>query len=75
MEEEALLTVQEAAELLGTRDQTVYDAIREERLPYVVKYGRKLVSRQAIEVYKERTRPTGEKPKGRPPGSSSKKKV
>lgn len=66
MEESHLLTINEAAQMLGVGVCAIYIAIREDRLPFTVKYGRKLVSRQAIEDYRARTRPTGEKPRGRP---------
>ena len=66
METEGLLTAREAAQELGVHTGTVHKAFQECRLPFVALYGRKLISRQALEAYKRRTRPDGEKPKGRP---------
>ena len=64
-----MLTTSEAAWELGILPATVHRAIREGRLPFTVKYGRKLISRSDLEAYKRRTRPDGEKPRGRPKGS------
>ena len=61
-----MLTVQEAAAELGTVAQTIYNALNEGRLPFEVRYGRKLISQSAVEEYRQRTRPDGEKPTGRP---------
>ena len=61
-----LLTVPQAATYLGVAQPTVRIAIAEGRLPYVVSYGRKLVSRTDLDEYVARTRPHGVKPRGRP---------
>lgn len=66
METEGLLTAREAAQELGIAIGTVHNAFQEKRLPFVALYGRKLISRAALEAYRKRTRPDGEKPKGRP---------
>ena len=66
MENEVLLTAREAAQELGVHVGTVHNAFQESRLPFVALYGRKLISRADLEAYKQRTRPGGEKPKGRP---------
>ncbi len=64
--EEELLTVQDAARELDVTDGAVRLAILKGRLQSTMKYGRKLIMRADIEEYKRRTRPTGEKPRGRP---------
>lgn len=66
MDNEILLTAREAACELGVHTATVHKAFQENRLPFVAMYGRKLISRADLEAYKRRTRPDGEKPKGRP---------
>ncbi len=66
METENLLTAREAAQELGIHTGTVHKAFQENRLPFVALYGRKLISRADLDDYKQRTRPDGEKPKGRP---------
>lgn len=66
METERLLTAREAARELDIAIGTVHNAFQENRLPFVPMYGRKLIRRAALEAYRKRTRPDGEKPKGRP---------
>ena len=66
METETLLTVQEAAALLGVHDNAVRIATKEGRLPFVTALGRKAIRRADLETYRIRTRPDGEKPMGRP---------
>ena len=66
IENEVLLTAREAAQELGIPVGTIHNAFQESRLPFVALYGRKLISRADLEVCKMRTRPDGEKPKGRP---------
>ena len=66
MEEQDYLTIPEAMKELDASASSIHAAIRECRLPHVVKYGRKLISRADLDAYKQRTRPGGEKPKGRP---------
>ncbi len=68
MVDEDFLTVPEAAAELAITVSSVHIALKENRLPYIEKYGRKLVSRADLDIYKLRTRPGGEKPKGRPLG-------
>jgi excisionase family DNA binding protein len=61
-----LMTIAEAAELLGVHRQTVYTAIREGRMESIKRYGKALVSRSEVDAYQRRTRPGGVKPRGRP---------
>lgn len=61
-----MLTVQEAAKVLGVATNSVYVAIRDDRLPYEEIYGRKVISREELDKFIARTRPDGQKPKGRP---------
>ena len=63
---EVLITAREAAEELGVHVGTVHGAFQEGRLPFTALYGRKLISRAALDAYKKRTRPDGVKPRGRP---------
>lgn len=65
-EEAEFYTVPQVAALLTVSPPTVYIALREGRLPFVTKYGKRLISRTALAEYRARTRPTGEKPRGRP---------
>jgi excisionase family DNA binding protein len=69
MEDKDMLTAQEAANILGVHLMTVYQAMKEDRLPFEVIYGRKVVAREAVEAYQQRTRIDGAKPRGRPKGS------
>lgn len=64
--DDELLMVPQVAIELNVSPPTVYIAMREGRLPFVTKYGKRLISRTALAEYKARTRPTGEKPTGRP---------
>lgn len=64
--EDVLLTVQEAATMLGVTEGAVRLALSQGRLPIVEKYGRKLVARPDLEAYKKRTQPGGVKRVGRP---------
>ena len=66
METETLLTAREAAAELGVHVGTVHRAFQESRLPSVALFGRKLIRRADLDAYKERTRPGGVKPRGRP---------
>ena len=66
MDTETLLTVKEAAQLLGVSESAIRNATLEGRLLCVTKFGRKLVSREALSEYKERTQPGGIKLRGRP---------
>lgn len=66
METQGYLTVQEVARELQVSDGAIRAAVSEGRLPSTVAFGRKLISRSDLDDYKQRTRPNGEKPKGRP---------
>jgi len=65
-DQDDLLTVPEVAKRLTVSAPTVYIAMREGRLPYVTKYGKRLIAPASVDEYLARTRPTGEKPRGRP---------
>ena len=67
MEAETFLTVREAAERLGVSESAIRNATLEGRLPFVRRYGRKLIEVPALLAYRDRTQPGGVKPKGRPP--------
>lgn len=71
MPEEGLYTVMEAAEALGVSESAIRNATLQGRLPFVMKWGRKLISTEALEAYKARTQPDGVKLKGRPNKTSS----
>ncbi len=61
------LTVAEAAELLGIKPQSCRNAFVHGNLKGVVWYGRVLITRAALEEYKQRTQPAGKPPApGRP---------
>ncbi|MGI4791344.1 MAG: excisionase family DNA-binding protein [Janthinobacterium lividum] len=68
------LTVQEVAVELGVHEQTVRIALLENRLPFVMMLGRKAIGRADLDAYKQRTRPNGEKPRGRPRGAKNQPK-
>ncbi len=70
-----MLTVQQVAEMLGVNQNSVYLAASEGPLPYSEMLGRKVIVRADAEAYQERTRVSGEKPKGRPKGSANRKKI
>ena len=61
-----LITVQEAATLLETHPQAVFNALREGRLQGKKVLGRIVLRRSEVEAYRMRTRPDGVKPRGRP---------
>lgn len=63
---EDLLTVKEAAAEIGISESSVWQAIREDRLPCSTKWGRKVISRTDALTYKTRTQQDGAKPRGRP---------
>ncbi len=69
-----MLTVPEVAQELGITQGAVRNAIYEQRLPSVRMLGRPIVKRSDLEAYIQRTRPNGEKPKGRPLGAKNKPK-
>ena len=61
------LTVPEAAERLGVTDRALHKALRAGRIVYARKVGRSyLIDVTALEDYRQRTQPDGEKSKGRP---------
>lgn len=64
MEEEELLTVKQAAELLGIGPTAVRNAIYRDRLPHQVKYDRILIRRADLEAYRQVAK------KGRPKKSA-----
>lgn len=66
MDTQELITVQEAAEILGVHSQTVRNALNEGRLPFTRALARIAIKRDDLEEYRLRTRPDGEKPRGRP---------
>ncbi len=66
VENDDLLTVPEASKLLGVTGGAVHIAMTTGRLPFLEKYGRKLIARPDLEVYKKRTQPEGVKKVGRP---------
>ena len=66
MEEEELLTVGQCAQRLGVRETAIRNAMYQGRLPFVEKYGKKLVRPADLEAYQARAHPGGEKRAGRP---------
>lgn len=60
------VTVSQAAAALGVAIQTLRNAIAEGRLPVTRIHGRVLVAVAQMEAYRQRTRPDGVKPAGRP---------
>ena len=66
MDTEALFTVREAAGKIGVSESAIRNATLEGRLPFVVKFGRKLIEQDALAAYKARTQPRGVKSRGRP---------
>ena len=75
MDTENLLTVQQAARLLGVDDNAVRIATKEGRLPYTHALGRKVIHRADLESYRQRTQPGGAKSRGRPAGSKNNLKI
>ena len=71
MKNDTLYTVQEAAERLGVGETAVRNATNEGRLPFVNKYGRKLIEADALEAYRMRSQPEGAKRTGRPPKAAA----
>ena len=63
---EEYLTVQDAAAALGITEVSVRSALNRSRLPFVEKYGRKLITRADLDAYRQRTQPDGVKRVGRP---------
>ncbi len=69
-----MLTVQQAAEILGVAASAVYNALNDGRLPYEEVFGRKVIKRQDAEAYKARTQSEGKRA-DRPKGSKNQPKV
>lgn len=67
------ITVADAAELLGVSQAAVRQAIYDKRLVAGERFGVTILKRSDILDYKSKTQPTGEKPRGRPPGSKDRK--
>lgn len=61
-----VITVVEAAAILGIRSESVRVAMYAGRLPFFEFAGRKLLRRPDVMAYKERTQPNGEPVNGRP---------
>lgn len=66
MDTEALFTVREAAAKIGVSESAIRNATLEGRLPFVVKFGRKLIEQNVLAAYQARTQPHGVKSRGRP---------
>lgn len=66
MKVEDLLTVEQAAEELGIQPGTLRNAMTEGRIPVVRVFSRRLLTREAIEEYRNRTQPDGTILRGRP---------
>lgn len=64
--EDNFLTVQQVAADLGVTDGAIRLALSQGRLPFVEKYGRKLVAAVDVEAYRQRAQPNGVKRVGRP---------
>lgn len=59
-------TVQEAAQELGITEVSARSALNRKRLPFVVMFGRNLITRPDLDAYKQRTQPEGVEKVGRP---------
>ncbi len=64
--EDNLLTVQQVALHMGVTDGAVRLALSQGRLPFIEKYGRKLVTITDADTYRQRAQPDGQKRVGRP---------
>lgn len=62
------VSVQEAAAILEINDASVRQALLQGRLPYVLRFGRKLIARTVLEEYRVRTQV--EPRRGRPKKTS-----
>jgi hypothetical protein len=69
MDTDKLMTAEEAAPLIGIEVGTLRNAMTEGRIEVVNKFGRRLLTPEAVAAYKARTQPDGEIKKGRPTGS------
>ena len=59
------MTVVEAAAILGVTKAAIYEAIREDRIPSELVFGRRVIRREAVAAYQQRTEGVGAKG-GRP---------
>lgn len=66
LDTETYFTVREAAARIGVSESAVRNATLKGRLSFVVKFGRKLIEREALAAYQRRTQPGGVKQRGRP---------
>lgn len=66
MDTESLMTVREAAEKIGVSENAIRNATLDGRLPFIIKFGRKLITQEAFNEYRIRTQPEGVKLRGRP---------
>src|ERR1041384_7174615 len=60
------LTVPEAATVLGVTKSAIYEAIREQRIPSEMVFGRRVLRREDVAAYQQRTEsvgPQGGRPK------------
>ena len=64
--EEEYLTAEEAAALIGVKPPTIRNAMWEDRLPHIFKYGRRLLKRSDVLEYQARTQVNGLIARGRP---------
>jgi excisionase family DNA binding protein len=66
MNTDDLLTAEQAAALLGIAPGTVRAVMTKGRIPVVKIYGRRLLRKEDVEAYKERSQPEGKPVTGRP---------
>lgn len=66
-----VLTVAQAAQVLGVSVAAIRNAVKDNRLRSAVVDNVLTISRADLEVYRQRTRPYGYKPSGRPPKNPS----
>ena len=72
MENDTFFTVQEAAQKLGVHETAIRNATLQDRLPFVHRYGRKLIAASELEAYRLRSQPNGVKRTGRPKATDRK---
>lgn len=73
MDTDKVVTVQEAAALLGVHQQTVREALKEGRLTGTKALGRIVLLRVDVDAYKARTQPDGLVVKHRRKGSKNRR--
>jgi len=66
MDDQNYVTIQEAAANIGVTETAIRNATLDGRLPFIRKYGRKLIANDDLEAYRRRTQPLGVKTVGRP---------